>query len=182
MLTTPQYKQYYEQYNQERTSRSSLKREDLYCLKGLVIGSQSKTILDYGSGKGEQFSVDHINRTFDIEDENVTCYDIGVPEFNTLPQQTFDGVICTDVLEHIPEEQLPANLQAIFSKANKFVFIIVHTGPAALTLPNGENAHCTIKPPSWWLKLITSYNVNDIPLCILYRVPVDDDGNIINVH
>lgn len=173
MLTTPQYKQYYEQYNQIRPDYSSLKKEDLYCLNGLVIGTKSKTVLDYGSGKGEQYSVHHVNRTFNIEDDKVTCYDIGVPEFNTLPQQTFDGVICTDVLEHIPEEQLPTNLQAIFSKANKFVFVIIHTGSSSVTLPNGENAHCTIKPPGWWNQFISSYNVNDIPLCILYRVPVD---------
>ena len=27
--------------------------------------------------------------------------------------------------------------------------------PANKTLPNGENAHCTVRPVAWWQKVIT---------------------------
>jgi hypothetical protein len=36
--------------------------------------------------------------------ESIRCYDPGYPPFSTLPEGRFDGVICTDVLEHCPEE------------------------------------------------------------------------------
>jgi hypothetical protein len=39
-------------------------------------------------------------------------------------------------------------------KAKLFVFATVAMYPAGKTLPNGENAHCTIKPPDWWRALI----------------------------
>ena len=181
MLTSDLYRGFYQKYNQERKNTTSLTREDLWCIKGLVVGTRSKTILDYGSGQGEQYSKDKIYRTMDIESNNVSCYDIGVPEFSNLPDGPFDGVICSDVLEHIPEEFLDSNLQSIFQRATKFVFCVVHCGLAQTILPNGENAHCTIKKPSWWHHKLSSHNVNDIPLCIIYRIPTNPKNDILGL-
>ena len=173
MLTCDESIRYYQQYNQGRPEdHYSLVDKDIHILNGLVIGSKSKTILDYGSGRGLQYTKYGLNKRFSIASENVTCYDIGVPEFSTLPSNKFDGVICTDVLEHIPVEYLDANLETIFSKATKFVFVVVFCGPADYTLPNGENAHCTIEEPEWWHNKIRSFNTNDTPLCINFRLPI----------
>jgi len=149
----------------------SMFRDDTRALLGLVAGTRSRTLLDFGGGKGYQYSKDHLNRNFGIEDTKVTIYDIGVPEFSTLPLGRFDGVVSTDVLEHIPEEELPGVLDTIFSKATKFVYIAVFCGPALQVLPDGSNAHCTIKEPGWWNKLIKAHNVKKIPLVISYRHP-----------
>ena len=35
-------------------------------------------------------------------------------------------------------------------KADTFLFATVALYPAAKILPNGENAHCTLKSPDWW--------------------------------
>jgi hypothetical protein len=67
-----------------------------------------------------------------------------------LPSGKFDGVICTDVLEHCPEEDVPWILAELFSYATKFVFANAATFPAHKRLPSGGNAHCTIRPPRWW--------------------------------
>ena len=48
-------------------------------------------------------------------------YDPGVEQFEKMPKGKFDGVYSTDVMEHIPEEELPESLEFIFSKADKFV-------------------------------------------------------------
>ena len=37
----------------------------------------------------------------------------------------------------------------IFNFAREFVYLKVSCCPAKKTLPNGENAHCTIQPPDW---------------------------------
>src|SRR5262249_12432030 len=117
---------------------------------------------DYGSGKGVQYKVS-------FEDETgrgwpgvaafwgvsaIECYDPGYAPFSRIPEGSFDGVISTDVLEHCPEEDLPWILDEIFGYARRFVFTNVACYPAAKRLPNGENAHCTVKPAAWWRELI----------------------------
>jgi hypothetical protein len=62
-------------------------------------------------------------------------------------------VICTDVLEHCPEEDLPWIVGELFGYARLFVFANVACYPAMKTLPNGENAHCTIRPVEFWREI-----------------------------
>ena len=60
-------------------------------------------------------------------------------------------------MEHIPKEQLPETFYNIFSRAEKFVFLAICTKPAIAVLPSGENAHCTVREASWWLKKIKEF-------------------------
>ena len=132
-------------------------------VKRLIDHSKARTVLDYGSGKGQQYK----NVTIEMPDgrsfrnvgkywgvRQVACFDPGVPAFSRMPPKQFDGVVSTDVLEHCPEEDLPWILQEMVDKATRFVFATVAMYPASKTLPNGENAHCTIKSPDWWRALI----------------------------
>jgi len=52
-------------------------------------------------------------------------------------------------MEHVPEEEVEEVLADIASYAPNAVFAIA-LRPAAATLPNGDNAHCTVKPIQWW--------------------------------
>lgn len=127
-------------------------------VKRLVQQTDARTILDYGSGKGKQYDArpfrDETGVWTDIMEfwgiDEVTCYDPCYEPYSKLPEGKFDGVISTDVLEHCPEADLPWIVDEIFSFANKFVFANVACYPAAKRLPNGENAHCTIRPVEWW--------------------------------
>lgn len=129
----------------------------------LIRRTSSATLLDYGCGKGQQYKM----RDIAMYDgsicpslqhfwglDSITCYDPAYPEFDTVPEGRFDGVICTDVLEHCPEEDIPWILDTIFSYAEKFVFATAACYPAKKMLPNGENAHITIRPPAWWQKIL----------------------------
>jgi len=122
-----------------------------------VLGS--KTILDYGSGKGQQYQPWTIatpdGQTFpDIKAlwnvDEITCFDPGHAPFDSLPEGRFDGVVSTDVLEHCPAGDIPWIIDEIFSFAEEFVYLNVACYPAEKTLPNGENAHCTLEPQEWW--------------------------------
>lgn len=130
-------------------------------IKKLIEETGALSILDYGCGKGEQYS-----RAVQIPDvpgeqwivdfwqvDSVACYDPGHEPYSALPQGTFDGVVCTDVLEHCPEQDLPWIVGDLFGYARKFVFANVACYPAKKMLPNGENAHCTLHPPEWWHQL-----------------------------
>ncbi|MAH85479.1 MAG: hypothetical protein CBB68_14740 [Rhodospirillaceae bacterium TMED8] len=122
-----------------------------------ILGSQ--TILDYGAGKGKQYEPSDIEtgdgRIFpDIQTfwnvVSITCFDPAYKPFNDVPQCVFDGVVTTDVLEHCPRDDIPWIVDEIFRYATDFVYISVACYPATKTLPNGENAHCTLEPPEWW--------------------------------
>jgi hypothetical protein len=131
-------------------------------VKRLVERTGAATILDYGSGKGRQYDLRNVTidgRVFEsIADywdvDYVHCYDPCYSKFAALPQGKFDGVISTDVLEHCPEADLPWVLEEMFAYAECFVFANVACYPARKRLPNGENAHCTIRPSSWWAGLV----------------------------
>jgi hypothetical protein len=132
-------------------------------IKRLIERTDASTILDYGSGKGSQYDPRPVKAPDGSVHESmvdywdvtaVQCYDPCYAPYSTLPQGRFDGVICTDVLEHCPEEDIPWILGEIFGYAERFVYANVACYPASKVLPNGENAHCTIKPVAWWRELI----------------------------
>jgi hypothetical protein len=131
-------------------------------IKKLIGHSGARTILDYGSGKGRQYlpagiMENGVVRWNSMQEywgvESIRCYDPGHAPFSALPEGQFDGVVCTDVLEHCPEEDLPWIVGELFGYARLFVFANVACYPAAKTLPNGENAHCTIRPVEFWQAL-----------------------------
>jgi hypothetical protein len=131
-------------------------------IRRLVELTGARTVLDYGSGKGQQYlplpftdpgGAVHVGIAawWGVE---VHCYDPAYPAFATLPAGRFDGVISTDVLEHCPEEDLPWIVGELFAFANRFVFANVACFPARKRLPNGQNAHCTVRTLKWWRPLI----------------------------
>lgn len=178
------YKTQYEAMHQDRKfdSTVSLKEKDCTIIRVLVAATGAKTLLDFGSGTGVQYDKYKRHELFGIQAANITCYDPGIPGFSTKPEEDFDCVISTDVLEHIPEDELPEALEYIFDRATKFVYLAIFCGLAIKTLPDGSNAHCTIKPPSWWKALITTYNKKNIPLYCDYRIPVDPKFDILNLY
>lgn len=151
----------------------------------------ARTLLDYGAGKGAQYRT--AVRTADGRQygsllelwnvESVTCYDPAYAPFRALPSGTFDGVICTDVLEHCPEEDAPWILAELFGYAQRFLFMNVACYPAQKRLPSGENAHCTIKPPSWWVERLAEQAARRPGVrfeCLLTH-PVDSQGHDVTV-
>jgi hypothetical protein len=135
-------------------------------IKGWIERTGAKTLLDYGAGKGVQYRphkilvrgehvADGLAEYWDVDE--VRCYDPGYAPHSALPEGKFDGVISTDVLEHCPEEDLPWILEEIFAYARCFVYLNVACYPARKTLPNGENAHITIRPAEWWRERVTAY-------------------------
>ena len=131
-------------------------------IKALISRTQARTILDYGCGKGSQYwptpiTQQGVVRWNSIQEywgvESIHCYDPAYEPFSTLPDASVDGVICTDVLEHCPEADLEWIVEALFTLGRKFVFANIACFPAEKSLPNGENAHCTIRLPEFWQSL-----------------------------
>lgn len=178
-----EYKQHYKKLHEEGNFLGgSLKVEYAKILKIIVEKTKSKTVLDYGCGKASHYKGENpINKLFGIDSINISLYDIGVPEYENLPNGTFDGVICTDVLEHIPESLIPETLATIFEKSRKFVFLVIHCGLAVKKLPNGENAHVTIKSPEWWNEKLKIHYTADKIVHTKYLIPQEPKYNILKL-
>lgn len=151
-------------------------------IKTLIQNTSSQTILDYGSGKGLQYLPMDIQIDGKISSYNsipefwhiskLVCYDPGYEPFSRLPSYQFDGVICTDVLEHCPEEDIEWLLDGLFSFATQFVFANIACYPAEKLLPDGENAHCTVKSMTWWQEKII--RLSEFHSSILYEFFITD--------
>lgn len=126
----------------------------------LIEETGTRTVLDYGCGKGEQYTIHNFHIPWMIG--MPTLYDPAVPAYSELPEGPFDGIYSTDVMEHIPEEVIPSVFDYIFNNADKFVFLGICTRLAIAVLPNGENAHCTVKPIEWWTDMINRHNTKKV--------------------
>jgi hypothetical protein len=107
-----------------------------------------KTVLDYGCGKGAVIAL--LQAKFPTI--RFYGYDPAIPGRDVLPVEKADMVINTDVLEHIPEGDLPDVIREIRRLSDR-VYFNLHHALASAILPNGENAHCTVKPPVWYHEL-----------------------------
>lgn len=144
-------------------------------IAGLVEWTSAKRILDYGSGKGYQYLKRRLHEAWGILPH---CYDVGVRQLQERPEGKFDGIICTDVMEHIAESDIDWVLNDIFSfveprvSSDKFAFFAIACRPAAKKmLPDGRNVHLTVKPPSWWQEKLDKHK------CVGLTIEARFDGD-----
>lgn len=122
----------------------------------LVEQTKPRRMLDYGCGKGIQYHELKVHQEWG--GILPYLYDPGVMRFSRRPSGAFDGVICTDVMEHIAEADVHEILTDIFSYLPErrdggvsFAFFWIACRPARRkTLPDGRNVHLTVMPPEWW--------------------------------
>ena len=102
-------------------------------------------VMDYGCGNSRMLFNVFPNAQTHLR------YDPAIPVFESKPVITMSFGLCTDVLEHIPADELAATFKLMELWAWRWIFIVC-TRPAGQLLPNGENAHCSVYPAEWWLE------------------------------
>ncbi len=118
-----------------------------------VKKTKSKTLLDYGCGKGKQYSERRVHDQWGGIMPRL--YDVGVPEFSRKPEGPYDGVICVDVMEHIEEADVERVLTEVIGYAKKFVIFHIACRPSKRKkLPDGRDVHVTVRKPDWWRRKI----------------------------
>lgn len=105
------------------------------------------TLLEYGCGQSQLHKM--LGQPGLVWDR----YDPAIPEFASVPRESYDFVFSTDVLEHIPTEDVPAVLDHL-RKLSPTVFLRISTRPARTILPDGRNAHFTVWPGNQWLQAV----------------------------
>src|SRR3990167_5907590 len=114
----------------------------------LIAEFKSRSLLDYGCGRGRQYLHERIHRAMGVD--MPALYDPAVAEFSIKPRGPFEGVICTDVLEHVPEDELSEVIGDLSRYARQWAFITVCCRPSKhFTFEDGTNVHVTLTPFEW---------------------------------
>ena len=110
-----------------------------------------RSILDYGCGQSRL--LEGLNLGYPAE---LIRYDPAIPAYSHKPVIAVDLLINVDVLEHIEEADLDAVIGEMASLCRN-ALIIVDTKPASMVLPDGRNAHVTIRPHAWWRERLSHH-------------------------
>ena len=133
-------------------------------IKKIIEETSSKSITDFGCGK----ALGHIHKVKINETtyqnlahywsiDFVQLYDPGVEDFKEFPKEKTDGIICTDVIEHIPTPDINFFIDQLYSLSNKFIFVVIATIPASKYFDDGRNIHLTIKKEEEWQLIFNKY-------------------------
>ena len=135
-------------------------------IKQIIDLTKSKSLIDFGCGKAKfyfnKILINEIEYNNVIEYWNIKdyyLYDPGVNNFSTYPNKKMDGVVCIDVVEHMPPVDVIDFIEDIFKLAKKFVFIVIACYLAKKKLPDGRNVHLSIKKPKEWEKIISKFKI-----------------------
>lgn len=119
-------------------------------LKRLFETHEIKDVLDYGGGGGDW------RKKLTPEGPALANF-VGVDDYRRFePARSIDErreadcVVCFDVMEHIFVSDVAYVLADIFAAARKLVVFNIACYAADARLPNGENAHSTVRSPDWW--------------------------------
>lgn len=143
-----------EQYRQIHSSKQYGRNSELltgYIHRHVLGRLEVRTILDFGCGQSRL--VDWLAK---LSDAKGFRYDPAIPDWSTMPVTSADLVICTDVMEHIPEDDVDDVLTQIRS-ISRHAYFNIALAMAGEVLPNGENAHCTVRPDKWWQEKLSKH-------------------------
>ena len=156
-------------------------------IKKIINNTDSKSILDYGCGKAKYYNnriqIDSLEYN-GLSDywgiEETKLFDPGVEEYESYPNKKYDGVICTDVLEHIYKADLDSVVKDIFSFSKKFVFFVISTSLDQKILSDGRNVHQTVKNEDWWKNFFieAKYNFSTIGCYVILTNLGDNSDQI----
>ena len=117
-------------------------------LQELSTAVKAETLLDYGLGieaAGPPAEASHASLKL-----TVTHYDAASPSSAAPPSDRFDGVICTQGLVLVPDEDVPWVLGEIFGYATRFVYVVIAQDADANRLPDGTCLPIRRRPSPWW--------------------------------
>ena len=106
-------------------SGQSMSEEEREDLADLIAEEKAKTILDYRLGRGDEGSRAPWGIRDQQVEQTVTHYDPACSTLMERPSGKFDGVVCTKVLEYLPDEDVPWVIEELFGYGYRFVYATV---------------------------------------------------------
>ncbi len=133
-------------------------------IKKIIELNNCETVIDFGCGKGflynkklkiGKYEYSNLSEFWNLK--QIYLYDPGVKEYSKYPDNKFDGVICTDVIEHIPENDVVNFIEDLFKLSNKFIFVVIATIPATKYFDDGNNIHLSLKNENDWDEIFSDF-------------------------
>lgn len=150
-VITRNLEQYKLLHQQKKYGATSEKRHSQ--IHSIVASFQPEAFLDYGAGQSNTYKAFESSRCASY------AFDPAIPTRSVIPDAFFTTtyeqrfILCSHVLEHLDEAEIEPVLRDI-RQLGPTVFFIVPTTVARQVLPNGENAHATVKGETWWFNTI----------------------------
>ena len=133
-------------------------------IQNILKKNNCNSLLDFGCGKAflykNKFRLGdkEFNNLYDFWNvQDIYLYDPGVEEYCIYPNKKYDGIICTDVVEHIPEDDVINFIDELFKLANKFIFVVIATKPASKHFEDGSNIHLCLKTQDKWNEIFMGF-------------------------
>jgi len=133
-----------------------------------------KSVLDVGCGPGYsliKFLIHgkkvmgtevctHLMNTALIGLNNNGVITVARASYLPFDNDSYDLVYCTDVLEHIPEQDCEQSIKELIRVAAKYIYVSVSTVPANFHKELG--LHETVKPAQWWYDIFNKFRVKEV--------------------
>jgi len=131
-------------------------------LKKTFNENKINSVLDYGSGRSDwnDKGFDKMNNLSAIDYFSLDKVFQYEPTIDNSNKKIADCVLCFDVLEHIFISDLNKIVNDLYYHASSLLILQVACYEAKAKLPNGENAHITIRSPIWWKGFIDAISLN----------------------
>jgi hypothetical protein len=137
--------------------------KNLRFLRPEIALLKPRSIIDYGCGQSR--FLDELRLNYEVD---LIRYDPAIPQFSRKPNIPADLLINIDVLEHIEEKDLDDVIDDLASLCRNAI-IIIDTKPASTFLPDGRNAHVTIRPHKWWRERLLKHFPTLYPVVTVRR-------------
>lgn len=151
-------------------------------IKDLIKKHGVKSILDYGAGKGEQYSWVNPETGKTLEEDwgvKVARYDPAWPPYAAEPIGKFDMVICTHTLGSIPIKDLSWVIAKIYGLTKKVVFFAEKLGPVRKTLLSRPDLHPIGWKASDWIEVLNAGRPERIVAWLSCRYRTESEGVIV---
>lgn len=122
-------------------------------IKKFILDTGVKTVLDFGCGKGALVKL--LEKSgLDIE---VHAYDPAIPGYDTIPLESYDLIISTDMFEHLYEDEIDLIFSQMIALHPSYMYHVVSHRLASQILSDGSNAHKTVQTTVWWSEKFSAF-------------------------
>ncbi|MGD9276206.1 MAG: class I SAM-dependent methyltransferase [Candidatus Pacearchaeota archaeon] len=135
-----------------------------------LVGGKIKTILDVGCGSGHSVR-EFLKKGYGCKGVETSEYLIknqlrdlvkkGLVKKNSadnleFEDKSFDITFCTDVMEHIPINEIPRAIKEMSRVSRRYLFFTIEYGPSDFK-EGGKDLHVTQRNRRWWIKTIERF-------------------------